>query len=127
MQLPNYRLSLSNAPLLLPDTVGSQQGTAKQISAGTFFVRVFPNAPNQSTPHSLNAALTPLKLFELTEQNNLIAFNADNLNAVNVGSITGLAAGETLVDSDFRATIATAANRQSLNGGLYGLGSTNWL
>lgn len=195
---PNYRLSLSNAPLLLPDTVGNRRNTAKQISlgaistsfvdsvsrsdsndyyrfdvaapgnlsldlnglggnadvqvldlnggvvgssanlgsatealnlnlgTGTFFIRVFPGAANQSTPYSLNAALTPLKLFGLTEQNNLIAFNADNLNAVNVGSITGLATGETLVGIDFRATAATL-NGQSLNGGLYGLGSTNRL
>jgi Domain of unknown function (DUF4394)/Bacterial pre-peptidase C-terminal domain len=97
------------------------------LGTGSFFVRVFTNVPNQSTPYSLNAALTPLKLFGLTEQNNLIAFNADNLNAVNVGSVTGLAAGETLVGIDFRATTATAANGQSLNGGLYGLGSTNRL
>jgi Domain of unknown function (DUF4394)/Bacterial pre-peptidase C-terminal domain len=96
------------------------------LGTGTFFVRVFPSAANQGTPYSLNAALTPLNLFGLTEQNNLIAFNADNLNAVNVGTVTGLAAGETLVGIDFRATIATA-NGQSLNGGLYGLGSTNRL
>ncbi|MBW4516946.1 MAG: DUF4394 domain-containing protein [Timaviella obliquedivisa GSE-PSE-MK23-08B] len=195
----SYRLRLSNAPFVLPDTVGNSQSEAKQISlgatsssfvdsvsrsdnndyyrfdvttpgnlslnlnglsgnadvqvlngngnvigsstnagnadeslnlnlaAGTFFVRVFPNAPNQSTPYSLNATLTPLKLFGLTEQNNLIAFNADNLNAVTVGAVTGLATGETLVGIDFRATTATAANGQSLNGGLYGLGSTNRL
>jgi len=195
----NYRLSLTDAPLILPDTVGNRPNLANQITlgatsssfvdsvsrsdsndyyrfdvttpgnlslnlnglsgnadvqvldlggnvigsstnagsaseslnlnlgTGSFFVRVFPNAPNQSTPYSLNAALTPLKLFGVTEQNNLIAFNADNLNAVNVGSVTGLAAGETLVGIDFRATIATAANGQSLNGGLYGLGSSNRL
>jgi hypothetical protein len=96
------------------------------LGTGTFFVRVFPSAANQGTPYSLNAALTPLKLFGLTEQNNLIAFNSDNLNAVNVGSITGLAAGETLLGIDFRATTATV-NGQSLNGTLYGLGSTNRL
>ncbi|NJR39417.1 MAG: DUF4394 domain-containing protein [Leptolyngbyaceae cyanobacterium CSU_1_4] len=97
------------------------------LGTGSFFVRVFPNAPSQGTPYSLNASLTPLKLFGLTEQNNLIAFNPDNLSAVNVGSITGLAPGETLVGIDFRATTATAANGQSLNGGLYGLGSANRL
>jgi Domain of unknown function (DUF4394)/Bacterial pre-peptidase C-terminal domain len=96
------------------------------LTTGTFFVRVFPGAANDSAVYSVNAALTPLKLFGLTEQNNLIAFNTDNLNAVNVGAVTGLAAGETLLGIDFRATTATA-NGQSLNGGLYGLGSTNRL
>lgn len=100
------------------------------LGAGSFFLRVFPKTANQGATYSLNAALTPLKLFGLTEQNNLIAFNADNLNAVNVGNVTGLAAGETLLGIDFRATAATvngAANGQSLNGTLYGLGSTNRL
>jgi Domain of unknown function (DUF4394)/Bacterial pre-peptidase C-terminal domain len=96
------------------------------LATGTFFVRVFPGASNQSTSYSLNATLNPLRLFGLTDQNNLIAFNSDNTNAVNVGSVTGLAAGEKLVGIDFRATIATL-NGQSLNGTLYGVGSSNRL
>jgi hypothetical protein len=96
------------------------------LAPGSFFVRVFPGARNQSTAYSLNAALTPLNLFGLTDQNNLIAFNSNNTNAVNIGSISGLAAGETLVGIDFRATTATV-NGQSLNGTLYGVGSSNRL
>jgi Domain of unknown function (DUF4394)/Bacterial pre-peptidase C-terminal domain len=96
------------------------------LPTGTFFVRVFPGAGSSSTSYSLNAALNPLKLFGLTDQNNLIAFNADNTNAVNIGTVTGLAAGERLVGIDFRATTATL-NGQSLNGSLYGVGSSNRL
>jgi hypothetical protein len=96
------------------------------LARGTFFVRVFPGAGNQSTSYSLNASLSPLKLFGLTDQSNLIAFNSDNTNAVNIGAVTGLAAGERLVGIDFRATTATL-NGQSLNGTLYGVGSSNRL
>jgi Domain of unknown function (DUF4394)/Bacterial pre-peptidase C-terminal domain len=96
------------------------------LGTGTFFLRVFPGAANQGTSYGLNASLNPLRLFGLTDQNNLIAFNADNPNAVSVGAVTGLAAGERLVGIDFRATTASL-NGQSLNGTLYGVGSSNRL
>jgi hypothetical protein len=195
---PDYRLSLSSIPVILPDTAGNRQANARKVSLGatstsfvdtvgrrdpndfyqfdvttpgnlslnlsgldgnadlqvldangnaiaastnagttpeslnlnlapgSFFIRVFPGTQNQGTAYSLNAALSPLNLFGVTDQNNLIAFNASNTSAVNVGRITGLVAGESLVGIDFRATTATV-NGQSLNGTLYGVGSSNRL
>jgi Domain of unknown function (DUF4394)/Bacterial pre-peptidase C-terminal domain len=107
------------------NTGNANESINLNLASGSFFIRVFPGAM-QSTAYSLNATLTPLNLFGLTDQNNLIAFNSNNTNAVNIGSITGLATGETLVGIDFRATTAIA-NGQSLNGTLYGLGSSNRL
>jgi Domain of unknown function (DUF4394)/Bacterial pre-peptidase C-terminal domain len=114
------RLAQSKKPGRQTDSI------TQNLDAGTYFLRVKQSRSNQSSSYSLNATLNPLRLFGLTDQNNLIAFNADNTNAINVGSVTGLAAGEKLVGIDFRATIATL-NGQSLNGTLYGVGSSNRL
>jgi Domain of unknown function (DUF4394)/Bacterial pre-peptidase C-terminal domain len=126
----NADLQVLNANGTVVATSANAGTTAESLNlnlpTGSFFVRVFPGTQNQSTAYSLNAALTPLNLFGLTDQNNLIAFNASNTSAVNVGSITGLATGESLVGIDFRATSAMA-NGQSLNGTLYGVGSSNRL
>jgi|GEM_PF-2375799 len=110
------RIAKSNMP--------GDDSITQNLNAGIYFLRVTQRSGN--TNFSLTLSGEPLKLFGLTEQNTLVAFNADNLNAVNVGSVTGLAAGETLVGIDFRATTATV-NGQSLNGTLYGVGSTNRL
>lgn len=125
-----------NADLQVLDRTGnvvarsSNAGTTAEslnvnLATGTFYIRVL-TPQNQQTVYSLNAALTPLQLFGLTDQNSLIAFNRDNTSAVTVGTITGLASGESLVGIDFRATTATQ-NGQSLNGTLYGVSNSNRL
>ncbi|MCU0565724.1 MAG: DUF4394 domain-containing protein [Oculatellaceae cyanobacterium Prado106] len=97
------------------------------LASGTYFARVFPKDRFQGTSYSLNLAVTPLSLFGLTEQNTLVAFNANNSNAVNVATVNGLAGGDRLVGIDFRPTTATDANGRGLNGTLYGLGQSNRL
>lgn len=85
----------------------SNPGTANDLvnlnlKAGTYFVRVVPGAGAGSTNYTLNATLGALKLFGLTDNNRLVAFNPDQPTQAIDLNVTGLAAGETLKGIDFR-------------------------
>ncbi|MBD2460442.1 DUF4394 domain-containing protein [Oscillatoria sp. FACHB-1407] len=89
----------------------------QSLTAGTYFVRVFPAATNTSVEYTLNFASAPLRLFGLTDNNAVVAFNPDKLDkAVNI-NVTGLASGETLRGIDFRPA----------TGELFGISSANKL
>lgn len=72
------------------------------LKAGTYYVRVLPGAGGLPTPYNLNVTMGALKLFGLTDNNRVVAFNPDKLDQAVDLSVTGLAAGETLKDIDFR-------------------------
>lgn len=79
----------------------------QNLTAGTYFVRVFPAAANTSIEYKLNFEATPLRLFGLTDNNTLVAFNADKLDQALSISVTGLGSGETLRAIDFRPATGT--------------------
>lgn len=100
----------------------SNPGTASDLvnlnlKAGTYFVRVLPGAGAAPTNYTLNATLGALKLFGLTDNNRLVAFNPDQPTQAIDLNVTGLASGETLKGIDFRP-----ATKQ-----LYGFSSTSKL
>lgn len=69
---------------------------------GNYFIQITASQANAApVNYSLTATLTAPQLFGLTSNNFLVAFNPNNLNAVQI-PVTGLGLTETLVDLDFR-------------------------
>ncbi|NJO43274.1 MAG: DUF4394 domain-containing protein [Cyanobacteria bacterium CRU_2_1] len=112
----NLSLNLSgltgNANLRVLNNSGTEIGSSAtadtaseslnlNLASGSYFVQVLQGASDVNTSYSLTASVTPLKLIGLGGNNTLLAFNPNNTNAVSV-NVTGLGAGETLQDIDFR-------------------------
>jgi hypothetical protein len=100
----------------------SNTGTAQDIlslnlKAGTYFVRVLPGQGGLPTSYTLDATLGALKLFGLTDNNKVVAFNPDKPNEAVDLEVSGLTTGETLKSIDFRPA----------TGELYGVSSASRL
>jgi Domain of unknown function (DUF4394)/Bacterial pre-peptidase C-terminal domain len=116
----NLQLLASDGTTLL----GSSSNTGRtadplnvSLTAGTYYVRVFPAAANTVSTYSLNFKVDALNNFGLADNNSLVAFDTDKLDKAVSLAVTGLTAGETLRGIDFRPA----------NGKLYGLSSTSKL
>ena len=111
-------LGSDGAVLASSSNTGTAQDLISQnLKAGTYFIRVLPGEGGLPTRYNLNVSLGALKLFGLSENNTLLAFNPDQpASAVDI-AVTGLATEETLQSIDFRPA----------TGDLYGLSSANQL
>ncbi|PSB08839.1 hypothetical protein C7B76_26040 [filamentous cyanobacterium CCP2] len=111
-------LGSDGAVLASSSNTGTAQDLISQnLKAGTYFIRVLPGEGGLPTRYNLNVSLGALKLFGLSENNTLLAFNPDQpASAVDI-AVTGLATEETLRSIDFRPA----------TGDLYGLSSANQL
>ena len=96
-------LSKEGAVLASSSNTGIAQDTISlSLKAGTYYVRVLPGTGGLPTGYTLNADLGALKLFGLTADSKVVAFNPDKLEEAVDLEINGLASGETLKSIDFR-------------------------
>lgn len=95
----------------------AQDTISLSLKAGTYYVRVLPGPGGLPTSYTLNADLGALKLFGLTQDSKIVAFNPDKVDQAVDLQVTGLVAGETLRSIDFRPKTSE----------LYGLSSTSQL
>ncbi|WP_416674324.1 DUF4394 domain-containing protein [Egbenema bharatensis] len=115
----NLQLLSSDGTVLVNSTnPGTEKDLISQnLKAGTYYIRVLPGEGGLPTRYNLNVSLGALKLFGLSDNNTLLAFNPDQPNAAVDIAVSGLAANETLQSIDFRPA----------TGDLYGLSSANQL